>query len=184
MAVRSLFSTISEAATSAVDSPVRSIVEAVLEERGLVDRSEFDAARTRLEGLEARLAAVSPRLEAAEQRASHLADEVRRFQSTVDDLQRDLSDAREQTVQALARADETDRAVAKLRAELEELKAAPAASAKAAPSAAVVGPNGEVDVRGKEYTIDAKHAGEQYTIAHNGAVRVGRRLVKKQAVKN
>ena len=176
MAVRTLLSTISGVASSAIDPSVRMIVEAVLEERGLVDRSDFDAARTRLEGLDARLAAVGPRLEAAEQRASHLADEVRRFQSTVDDLQRDLADAREQTMQAVARADEAERTVQKLQASLKATNAKPAAET----SALVVGPAGEVEVRGKAFVVDAEHAGQPYTIAHNGAVRVGRRLVKKK----
>ena len=65
MAVRTLLSTISGVASSAIDPSVRMIVEAVLEERGLVDRSDFDAARTRLEGLDARLAAVNAAAEAA-----------------------------------------------------------------------------------------------------------------------
>lgn len=176
MAVRTLLSTLSGVASSAIDPSVRLIVEAILEERGLVDRSDFDAARTRLEGLDARLAAVGPRLEAAEQRASHLADEVRRFQATIDDLQRDLAEAREQTMQAVARADEAERTAQKLQDSLKTSNAKPAAEA----SAQVVGPAGEVQVRGKAYVVDAAHAGQPYTIAHNGAVRVGRRLVKKK----
>jgi len=177
MAVRSMLSSFSDMASGAVDAPVRGIVEAVLNERGFVDASTFDTARRRLEGLEAKVAGLMPRVEAAEQRAQHLADEVKRLQSTIDDLTSDLADARTQTMQAVARADEAEAATAKLAAELDAAKAAkPAASVDERPT---VGDNGEVEVRGKAFFVAAEHAGKPYTVAHNGAVRVGRRLVKK-----
>ena len=181
MAVRSLFSSISGLATDAVDSPVRAIVEAVLEERGLVDRTAFEAARSRLVGLEAKVAGISPRVEAAEQRAGHLADEVSRLQDTIDDLVRDLAEAREQTMQAVARADEAEQAAAALRAEVASLQSAAPSAAAPADDRPRVGPRGEVEVRGKPYFVDASHAGTPYSVAHNGAVRVGNRLVKKSA---
>jgi hypothetical protein len=186
MAVRELFSTISGVAGSAVDGPVRAIVEAVLEERGFIDQAAFAAARTRLEGVEAKLAGIGPRVEAAEQRANHLAEEVRRLQAANDDFQRDLSDAREQTIQAVARADAAEQrlaaqeeALAQLRAQLEAAAKAGTKAAAPADDRPVVGPGGEVKVRGEDFFVDAAHAGESYTVAHNGAVRVGRRLVKK-----
>lgn len=187
MAVRSLFSSVSTLASGAVDAPVRTVVEAVLNERGFVDHAAFAAAEQRLAGLEQTIGALSPRIEAAEQRAGLLAEEVQRLQSAVDDLTRDLADARTETVQAVARTDEAERARAELAAEVEALSAKLAAAPSASPTAAptddrpVVGPAGEVEVRGKPYFVDATHAGERYSVAHNGAVRVGRRLVKKSA---
>jgi hypothetical protein len=174
-----LFSAISDVASSAVDNPVRSIVEAVLDERGFVERSAFDAARSRLDGLESKLSDVTPRVEAAEQRASHLADEVRRFQSAMDDLQQELATTREQATRANARAEAAEGALAALQTAVESLPQASGTEAPAEPSA-LVGPAGEVEVKGQAYVVDKKHAGQAYTIAHNGAVRVGRRLVKKQ----
>ena len=183
MAVRNLFSTLSDVASSAVDNPVRSIVEAVLEERGFADRSAFDAARSRLGDLETKLSEVLPRVEAAEQRASHLADEVRRFQATIDELQRELSSAREQSIQAKARAEAAESAVAALTTKVAGLPKGGKAAASAEPSL-LVGSGGEVEVNGKAYVVDQKYAGQAYTIAHNGAVRVGRRLVKKKAAES
>jgi len=185
MAVRSLFSSVSTLATGAVDAPVRTIVEAVLDERGFAGREDLDAARDRLEKLEASVAGLLPRVEAAEQRAGNLVGEVQRLQTSVDDLTRDLADARDQALQSAARADAAEAACGKLSAAVEalkaELKAAPASEKGATDDRAVVGANGAVEVRGKTFYVDPQHVGERYSVAHNGAVRVGRRLVKKSA---
>jgi hypothetical protein len=189
MAVRSLFSSVSTLATGAVDAPVRAIVEAVLDERGFAGREALDAARGRLEELEAKVAGLLPRVEAAEQRAGNLVGEVQRLQTSVDDLTRDLSDARDQALQAVARADEAETGRSELVAAVEALKAEikNAASGKVAAGKAstddraVVGAGGAVEVRGKTFYVHPQHEGERYSVAHNGAVRVGRRLVKKSA---
>jgi hypothetical protein len=125
-----------------------------------------------------------PRVEAAEQRAGHLSGEVQRLQSSVDDLTRDLADARDQTIQSVARADALEQLTQALRAEVEQLRQAATGGAEPATSgdgASTVGPSGEVLVRGEPFFVDVQHAGKPYKVAHNGAVRVGSRLVKKAA---
>ena len=175
MAVRDLFNTLSDSAARAVDAPVRDIVEAVLVERGLVEQSTVDDALARLAQLTDSTEALAPRVEAAEQRAAHLADKVQRLQDTIDDLVRDLAEAREQTVDAVSRADSADAALQELKATVARLRAGPVDERPR------VGAAGEVEVRGKSYVIDVEHAGKPYSVAHNGAVRVGGRLVKKQS---
>ena len=172
MAVRDLLSTLSDSAARVVDAPVRELVEAVLEERGLADATTVNDALARISRLESASEALLPRVEAAEQRAAHLAEKVERLQHTIDDLMRDLSEAREQTVDAVSRADAADAAVLELKATVAALQPSD--------DRPRVGAAGEVEVRGKSYVVDAAHAGKAYSVAHNGAVRIGGRLVKKQ----
>jgi len=174
MAVRDLLTTLSGSAARAVDAPVRDIVEAVLQERGLAEQATVDAALKSIGELQATTDALVPRVEAAEQRAAHLAEKVDRLQHTIDDLVRDLAEAREQTMDAVSRADSAEAALSALQAEVAALKAGPVDDRPR------VGAAGEVEVRGKAYTVDVAHAGKPYAVAHNGAVRVGGRLVKKQ----
>lgn len=184
MAVRTIFSSVSTLASGAMDGPIRAVVEAVLDERGFVDPAAFAAAQRRLEGLEAKVAALMPRVEAAEQRAGHLSGEVQRLQSSVDDLTRDLADARDQTIQSVARADELEQVAQALRVEVEQLRQAATGGpglTRVEDAASMVGPGGEVLVRGEPFFVDVRHAGKAYKVAHNGAVRVGSRLVKKAA---
>jgi len=174
MAVRDLLNTLTDGAARVVDAPVRDIVEEVLQEKGLADRATVDRALQQIESLKATTDALTPRVEAAEQRANHLAGKVDRLQHAIDDLQRDLAEAREQTMDAVARADTAEAALSELRAEVARLKAGPSDDRP------VVGPEGQVEVRGKRFVVATSHAGKKYSVAHNGAVRVGGRLVKKQ----
>ena len=67
MAVRDLLSTLSDSAARVVDAPVRELVEAVLEERGLADATTVNDALARISRLESASEALLPRVEAAEQ---------------------------------------------------------------------------------------------------------------------
>lgn len=174
MAVRDLLSSLSDTAVRAVDAPVRDIVEEILQEKGLADRTTVDRALQQIQSLSAATSALAPRVEAAEQRASHLADKVDQLQRTVDDLQRDLAEAREQAMDAVARADAAEATLSELRTDLARMNTKPSDERP------VVGANGQVEVRGKSFVVDVEHAGKKYSVAHNGAVRVGGRLVKKQ----
>lgn len=179
-----------------VDEPLRELIESVLDEKQLATKAQVRDLEATIGTLQATVRALSPRVDAAEQRASHLAQEVERLRTTIDDLTRDLAEAREQTMDAVARADaaeakasQAEDAAHKAEAALSEAKAELSAAASApvaepADDRPVVGPAGEVVVNGKTFRVDEKHAGERYSVAHNGAVRVGRRLVKKHKIKS